>query len=280
MRTAILEKLGLPGIAGLGLLLFCLSFYFGNVAPVRAELASLESEEAQLVATAAANRAAAAPAQEAGTGQALPGLIEAPELLRQLNTLANKHGVAVERTAYQIKDKDGPRRLEVSMPLKVGYPALRSYLRDALRLTAAASLDELSLQRSQAGDAAVAAQVRLSYGFAGRGRDERVIEAQPATAEMIADIFAVKTWEPPPPPVDTTPPPPQAPPLPFSFLGRIAEPGKKIAFMLSDGTRVLVVRVGDSIGENYRLEKYENGQLLFRYRPMNVSQALAIGDQT
>lgn len=105
-----------------------------------------------------------------------------------------------------------------------------------------------------------------------------VVIQDPATpGGQVTDVFAVRTWEPPPPPVDTTP---QPPPLPFKFLGRIAAPGKGIAFMLAQGERVLVVSVGDSIGSDYQVEKYEKGQLLFRYRPMNISQTLAVGDHS
>lgn len=169
MKIVILEKLGMPGVAGIGLLLFCLPFYFGNIAPLRNELTSLENEKAQLAATAAALADAAHGADSArgaGAGKGLPHLTAAPELLMQLNSLAEKHGLVVERTSYQFKGKDGSPRLEISMPLKASYPSLRAYLRDALALTTSASLDELTLQRSQASDPAVDAQVRLSYGFA------------------------------------------------------------------------------------------------------------------
>lgn len=101
--------------------------------------------------------------------------------------------------------------------------------------------------------------------------------APSADDTQLANIFAVRTWEPPPPPVDTTPLPPQAPPLPFTFLGRIVEPGKAIAFILTQGLRVFVVSVGDQVGGDYRIEKYENGQLLFRYRPLNIRQSLDVG---
>lgn len=91
------------------------------------------------------------------------------------------------------------------------------------------------------------------------------------------DIFAVRTWEPPPPPPDLSPPPPPLPPpLPFRFIGRVDEPGKKMAFMLAEGERIFVVSVGDSIGSAYRVESFENGQLFLRYRPMNVRQALDV----
>ena len=95
------------------------------------------------------------------------------------------------------------------------------------------------------------------------------------------DIFAVRTWEPPPPVMDNKSAqnlPPQAPPLPLRFLGRIIEPDRGIAFLLIQGDRVLSVHVGDSIDGIYRVDKYENGQLYFLYRPMKIRQSLMIGN--
>jgi hypothetical protein len=74
------------------------------------------------------------------------------------------------------------------------------------------------------------------------------------------------------------PPPPQAPPLPFRFMGRIDESGKSAVFLLVQGDRVLPVHVGERVGGSYRLEKFEGGQLYFRYQPMNVVQTLAVGN--
>lgn len=103
------------------------------------------------------------------------------------------------------------------------------------------------------------------------------VAAGTVLASAPADIFAVRTWEPPPPPPDLSPPPPPPPPpLPFRFIGRVDEPGKKMAFMLAEGQRIFVVSVGDSIGTAYRVESFENGQLFLRYRPMNVRQALDV----
>lgn len=106
--------------------------------------------------------------------------------------------------------------------------------------------------------------------------------AAPAADQAIVDIFAVRTWEPPPPPpapvTAAAPPQPQAPPLPFRFMGRIAEPGKDIVFLLTEGDRVLQAKVGDTIAGAYRLEEFDRGQLVFRYQPMNIVQTLAVGD--
>lgn len=105
----------------------------------------------------------------------------------------------------------------------------------------------------------------------------------PASPEKVVDIFAPHTWQPPPPPMPVAgapgvaPAPPQAPPLPFRFMGRIAEPGRAPVFLLVQGERVLPVKVGERIGGAYRLEKFEGGQLYFRYQPMNTVQTLPAG---
>lgn len=102
--------------------------------------------------------------------------------------------------------------------------------------------------------------------------------AQPAEGAHPVDIFAVRTWEPPPAVAETVEATaPQAPPLPFRFVGRIVEADRGPAYLLAEGARVFVVGVGDPVGKDYRVEKYENGQLLFRYRPMNLRQALDVG---
>lgn len=99
-------------------------------------------------------------------------------------------------------------------------------------------------------------------------------------AAPVVDIFAVRTWEPPVPVEVAAPPPePQAPPLPFVFLGRIDEPGKAPAFLLTEGGAVRVVRVGDRIDGRYLVERYKDGNLVFLYLPMKLRQPLEIGDR-
>jgi hypothetical protein len=164
MKTAALDKLGAPGIAGVGLLLFCLAFYAGAILPARDEVARLDAERMRLSAAAKGNLGAAAPeAARAG----LPSLSQAPELLKRIDALAARHGVAVERGSYQLKGREGPRRLEVDLPLKAAYPSLRAFVREALTLSPGAALEEIALQRAQATEPQVDAQVRLSFAFAG-----------------------------------------------------------------------------------------------------------------
>ncbi|HEX5394145.1 MAG TPA: hypothetical protein VFW68_12730 [Rhodocyclaceae bacterium] len=105
--------------------------------------------------------------------------------------------------------------------------------------------------------------------------------AAPAEPPPITDIFAVRNWEPPPASPQasgqTKPQTKEPPPLPFRYLGRIVEAGKDDAFLLAQGNRVIAVSVGNVIDGTYRVEKYENGQLHFFYRPMKAHQTLAVG---
>lgn len=161
-NLAIMERLGWPGVAGVALLLACLVFYLAATAPARAERDDLAAEKERLAtAVAEAGRPAAATAV-----QKLPPFAQAPELLKQLDALAQKDGVAVTRTSYQVKDEDSHRVFEVELPLKVAYPTLRGYLRDVLALSPTARLDDLDLHRAQASDPALDADVRLSFTFA------------------------------------------------------------------------------------------------------------------
>ena len=50
------------------------------------------------------------------------------------------------------------------------------------------------------------------------------------------------------------------------------------AFLLSFGEQILSVSPGSDIDEKYRLDKFESGQLVFLYRPMDMYQTLTVGN--
>jgi hypothetical protein len=92
--------------------------------------------------------------------------------------------------------------------------------------------------------------------------------APPALRRPIARPAA--EVEPPPPP------PPQAPPLPFSYMGKLAE-GNTTTVFLTTGDRNLVVRPGDVIDNNYRLEEVTDTTVVLTYLPLTVKQTIPIG---
>jgi hypothetical protein len=159
-----LERLGRPGVLGLGLLLFGLSFYFSSIVPAGAALANLKQEAAQLQARLPGARGVdAVPPGPAAVHETPVEISALPELLKHLNALAGQRGVTMDRASYAVTERDGQRRMEITLPLKAGYPSLRGYLRDVLMRQGAPSLDELTLKRQQSTDLLVEANVRLSY---------------------------------------------------------------------------------------------------------------------
>lgn len=67
----------------------------------------------------------------------------------------------------------------------------------------------------------------------------------------------------------------EPPPLPFKVLGRATEEGRESVF-LQYGEQNLVVRVGDRIGDRYRVERLGSQVLTLTYLPLNSVQTLDI----
>lgn len=83
----------------------------------------------------------------------------------------------------------------------------------------------------------------------------------------------------PPPAAMPVPEPPvvaQAPPLPFRVLGRFSE-GEEAGVFLQLNDQNLVVRVGDTIAEHYKVESLNGTTLTLRYGPLDQVQTLDVG---
>ncbi|MBK7663201.1 MAG: hypothetical protein IPJ21_06590 [Sterolibacteriaceae bacterium] len=97
------------------------------------------------------------------------------------------------------------------------------------------------------------------------------------------DLFKSASWfvPPPPPPPQAAippppPPPPQAPPLPFSFMGRYDD-GVKAVFLLARGDLVMLASVGEKLDGSYQLEALQGDSLVINYLPLNQKQTLDVG---
>jgi hypothetical protein len=71
------------------------------------------------------------------------------------------------------------------------------------------------------------------------------------------------------------PPPPMAPPLPFTFVGRLID-GDRSKVFLNQGTRTLIVGAGETFDSVYRVERIEDDSVHFTYLPLDQQQVLAI----
>ena len=98
-------------------------------------------------------------------------------------------------------------------------------------------------------------------------------------------LFATHSWyvaPPPPPPVamvsePVVAPKPVAPPLPFTYMGSYAPNGAKPVFFLTQGDRVYDVHIGDTLDGTYSVDAFNNGALVFTYKPLNQQQQLTTG---
>jgi hypothetical protein len=169
MNISLLDRLGIPGVISLGLMLFCLSFYLGNLGPAQEALKDLKQEAAQLLAAAggqAEEISETAATKHSVSLQPLPFLNAFPQILHDLNALAEQHRLIMEDASYTLTEDAGQRRMEINLPFKTGYLPLRAYLRAILLLKIAPSLDELTLKRQRSTDPLIEANLRLFYYFA------------------------------------------------------------------------------------------------------------------
>jgi len=106
------------------------------------------------------------------------------------------------------------------------------------------------------------------------------------------DAFATRSWRKPAPkaaatapvtaaalPVAPSPPtaPLGAPPLPFTYMGRLLSEEANAVF-LTQGERNLVVHEGEIIESTYRVDKVSETRLTFTHLPSGVQQHLPIGE--
>jgi hypothetical protein len=114
------------------------------------------------------------------------------------------------------------------------------------------------------------------------GTSRKSQETSPRLALANANLFPKQTWfipppPPTPPPPPPPPPPPQAPPLPFSYMGRWQESGET-TYYLARGAMPVSVRAGQVLDGTWRLEPVTGSMLNFTYLPLNQTRSLRTGD--
>lgn len=127
--------------------------------------------------------------------------------------------------------------------------------------------------RSRAAQQPPAAVENLELQRLGRQRSE----------VAVTDLFAVQVAS--PAPATSVPPPaapkvepvsaPMAPPLPFTYLGRIVRGGRQIAYLLHRD-EMIVAEAGDVIEAVYRIEGVTDSDIQFVYLPLGMRQVLSI----
>lgn len=108
---------------------------------------------------------------------------------------------------------------------------------------------------------------------------------RPLPKEVVSSgLFESRSWYAPPPPVaalpvvetvSTQPPPqPTAPPLPFTFIGRMLD-GGEVTLFISNGGNQYTVKAHDVVDETYRVEKITESEAVLTHLPTGIEQTLA-----
>lgn len=96
----------------------------------------------------------------------------------------------------------------------------------------------------------------------------------------VLDLFSQRSWTPPAPkikPVVLPVPVPMAPPLPFVYVGKKQEGGHWEVY-LGQGEKTFVVREGQMLEGQYRVDSIKPPQMELVYLPLGQSQNLSIGE--
>ena len=136
-----------------------------------------------------------------------------------------------------------------------------------------------------AGEEAPAAERRTSKTRVTSEAPTEVMESEALDLERLerrkfssqaGDIFRQQSWAPPPPPPDLNnpPPPPPPPPLQFKYLGKVIE-GDDIRVFLALAERNYILKPGENINSQYRMDEVTDSSITFTYLPLNAKQALS-----
>ena len=170
---SLLDTIGAAGVLGLGVLVFCVPFYFTAVEPAERELEAQRSAAERLKARS--------PYQPVSSDQRTEKLRRFQNLfppveqltgeLEHLYSLARNAKLELQQGEYRLEARGaGLAAYRVTLPIRGGYAQIREFVGNVLKEMPIASVDALRFERKKVGDTVLEAQVRLTIHF--RPQDE------------------------------------------------------------------------------------------------------------
>jgi hypothetical protein len=165
----LLRAVGVPGWAAIGLVLACAIAWWGVLQPMQSDALQLDTDSARLERQIAERNAGNA-SPEVTPEQQLAAFTDrfvdekgiAPSLVR-LNASARKQGVQLMQAEFKLaSDATEPlARYTILLPIQSDYPALRRFIRAALRDLPGLALEEVNLRRTDPKAPVLEAQLRF-----------------------------------------------------------------------------------------------------------------------
>lgn len=163
--NALLRRLGVAGVLGIGVLLACGGFWISALKPLEKEVAAQRLALERLRA-----RTPYQPVASGGRAEELrrfynlfpPGANLTAELER-LHRFARAARLELAQGEYRLERRPaGLWAYRVTLPVRGGYPQVRNFLSAVLKDMPTASIEAVRFERKKAGDAQLEAQLRLT----------------------------------------------------------------------------------------------------------------------
>ncbi len=165
--NALLARLGLPGVLGIGVLLAAAGFYFSAVVP-----AERDNEAQRLAAERLRARTPFQPVIAGDREEELqrfyalfPPIERLSDELEDLYGLARAAKLELAQGEYRLDKGAGLWSYRVTLPVRGSYAQVRAFVGAVLREKPIASVDALRFERKKAGDPTLDAQLRLTVHF-------------------------------------------------------------------------------------------------------------------
>jgi hypothetical protein len=159
--------LGLPGFAGLALLVLGIVILLSAVQPGQRDIASLKAELAGLRSHPQLTRQYAPAEELALFFDFFPARDQLSRQLRMVHQQAADAGLSIERVDYKLSRVAGTPlwRYQITFPLLTDYATLRHYLADVLKALPNASLENIELTRPEAKAEELDVKINLTLYF-------------------------------------------------------------------------------------------------------------------
>jgi hypothetical protein len=171
-----LRRLGAPGVAAIGVGLFCAVAWLSAVVPLQERRAAASARLAQHNASPPG-----APQQVLQADLGLEAFYAffgrgktGSDWLEALHGLARESGLDLLQGNYRYSQQQGERlaRYEITLPARGSYAQIRRFLAAVLNEVPVASLDQVAFEKKRVGDAQIEAQLRLTL-FLHAGEPEK-----------------------------------------------------------------------------------------------------------
>jgi hypothetical protein len=157
-------SLGLAGVLGIGVLLFCASFYASTLLPAERELAARQTAVAGGSFVVQPVAYSADPLAELYSR--FPPIHTLTSQVERLHRLGRASGLQLQQADYRLEvPPAGLVAYRVSLPARGEYRALRQFMGLVLKEMPVAAVDRVRFERRKPGDAQLEAHIQLTLYF-------------------------------------------------------------------------------------------------------------------